>query len=255
MDLQLLVLKIIEGDFTSGFTVALDVETITQGQTRSQQRDFYGRLPPLAPDLDLHQLHQQWVSEITTARTGQPQRRRGIKVTSKQAIASHYDQPQTEQKRALQQAMVQWLTSPEPGWQAIEKEIIRWSQRGAGETQLVIQLGQALYQSASPIAATLAKLPWGEWPLLQKEYLSPIHFAINTCQYGLPPAPVLKREAISPTVRLQRYFFPAIRILHVLGNSEGIDLAPDQRVFEVDPKSQARNVERKTLKIRNRARD
>ncbi|QUS60958.1 CHASE2 domain-containing protein [Synechocystis sp. PCC 7339] len=231
MDLQLLVLKIIEGDFATGFTVALDVETITQGQNRSQRRDFYGRLPSLAPNLDLYQLHQQWVSEIITARTGQPQRRRGIRVTSKQAIASHYDQPQTEQKRALQQAMVQWLTSPEPGWQAIEKEIIRWSQRSTVETQLVIQLGQSLYQSARPIAATLAKLPWGEWPLLQKESLSPIHFAVNTCQYALPPTQVSNPEVISPIVRLQRYFFPAIRILHVLGNNEGIDLAPDQAVL------------------------
>ncbi|MBD2654763.1 CHASE2 domain-containing protein [Synechocystis sp. FACHB-383] len=231
MDLQLLVLKIIEGDFTSGFTVALDVETITQGQTRSQQRDFYGRLPSLAPNLDLYQLHRQWVSEITTARTGQPQRRRGIKVTSKQAIASHYNQPQTEQKRALQQAMVQWLTSPEPGWQAVEKEIIRWSERGTGETQLVIQLGQSLYQSASPNAFTLAKLPWGEWPLLKEQNLNLVHFAINTCQYGLPPAPIANLEAIHPTVRLQRHFFPAIRILHVLGNNEGIDLGPDQRVL------------------------
>ncbi|WLT39134.1 hypothetical protein NON20_05630 [Synechocystis sp. B12] len=46
MAMQFLLLKVINGDFQAGFTVALDVEQVDDCSVTTVQRDFYGTLPP-----------------------------------------------------------------------------------------------------------------------------------------------------------------------------------------------------------------
>ena len=236
MDIQLIILKIIAGDFAAGFTVALDVETFQNQHHHGQQKDFYGRLPPFSGFSDspsatqsgLDELYCYWADVITAARSGYAQRQRGLKITSKQAIAARYEPlPDREHQQALKRAIAQWLTTPTPEWQALEKQIIRWLNPNNLETQVIIQLSQELYRRSPEVADILAKLPWSEWPLFSDAPQS-VYFGVNTYQTGRP-------LSLSPTrsqpIPLGQYFSPAIRILHVLGHDMGINLKPDQAIL------------------------
>ncbi len=239
MDMQWIILKVIAGDFESGFSVALDVETQQGGRNLVQQKDFYARLPPFLgesePPLGFAQLYERWVGAITTARSGFPQRQRGIKITSMQAIASRYEPLWDKQhKEALKQAMVQWLTTTTPEWQALEKQIIRWLNPENLETQVIIQLSQSLYRESPEAADILSKLPWSEWPLFSApQFLAQpsVYFGVNTYQYGRPQSAPIAFSRSASQVRLRHYFSPAIRILHLMGHDDGINLEPDQAVL------------------------
>jgi CHASE2 domain-containing sensor protein len=229
MAMQFLLLKVITGDFNAGFTVALDVESHSNGQVITQQKDFYGTLPTATPSL--LELYQDWAWEITSPRPGQARRRRGIRVISTQAVTTSYQyQGQGTERKVLHQSMVQWLASPLPAWQNLEKEILRWLSQPDGETHLILQVSQSLYQESPETAAILAKLPWQEWPLLQSASQK-VHFAVNTCQYGSTAAPASVPSPSNFQATLNRYLFPELRILHLIGNSDGIDLKPDQQVL------------------------
>ncbi|MGA1622798.1 MAG: CHAT domain-containing protein, partial [Synechocystis sp.] len=234
-------MKIIAGDFTTGFTVAFEVERWGQGGNRVCQKDVYGRLPAFSgfsestatSPLGLDQLYGRWVGGITAARAGYAQRQRGLKIKSKQAIAARYEPLLDRQhQKALKQAMAQWLTTPTPEWQAIEKQLIRWLHSTPVETHVIIQLSQELYRESSQTADILAKLPWPEWPLFS-EFQSPgnhpVYFAVNTYQYGAPSSLSLSRP--SPQRSLRQSLSPRIRILHVMGHDDGINLEPDQAVL------------------------
>lgn len=63
----------------------------------------------------------------------------------------------------------------------------------------------------------LKKLPWQQWDLLGKDYLVNTEIALSAPEY----------QAVSPTSNMER-----IRILAILGNSEGIDVNADRELLE-----------------------
>jgi CHASE2 domain-containing sensor protein len=239
MDIQFIILKVITGSFEAGFTVALDVETFQQRANVVQQKDFYARLPPFpqGPEsrLGLDQLYGRWAGAITATRAGCAQRQRGIIITSMQAISTRYEPlPDRQHQQALKQAMVQWLTTPTPEWQALEKEVVRWLNPAQLESQVIIQLSQSLYQASPQVADILAKLPWSEWPLFAERPSpghQPVYFAVNTYQYGRLTSPTLRPSPPLRPLPLRHYFSPTVRILHVMGHNDGINLEPDQAVL------------------------
>ncbi|ANV85933.1 hypothetical protein AWQ21_15515 (plasmid) [Picosynechococcus sp. PCC 7003] len=225
---RLIILKIITGSFKAGFTVALDVEQHHQGQIQTCLKDYYGHLPPLPENLNLEQHYHAWLETIRTAPSDQAQTHRGIKVKSKQAIAKRYEAPRNQSRQALQATMAQWLTTSDPRWHDLEKQILQWCQPEQWQTCLVIQISQALYQDNPATADLLGKLPWREWPLLQTQHIS---LALNTRQYGEAPLNLAPKTARRQYIPWYRAFFPRTRILHLIGDSGGLDLKPDQRVL------------------------
>ena len=202
---KLVTLNIVSGEFESGFDIVLQVEK--EGKVLSQN----GLLPPAPQIIELYKtwrdMYRQhpWnprieVSEIYRALKPDTSEPTNISIV--------------DSAKALEEAIDGWLNSGEKCFQPIRDELLRQLDDDGEQLRFVIQTDKE----------QLWQLPWHLWNVLE---LCP------KTEAALSPAnPSSPRSAIVPQKGKK------VRILAILGNSEGIDVEADRRALEQIPNAE-----------------
>ncbi|MBF2029824.1 MAG: CHASE2 domain-containing protein [Oscillatoriales cyanobacterium C42_A2020_001] len=201
----LVVLNLGKGDWQSGLPTVIAQLWDSQSSTPMQ---FTGSLPPT---LELKELYQQWqaVYEAVYANLGWRRSRSTFEIEVDETDLTHVSH---EEFRALcqqlQQTMNRWLNAE--AFRNIDRQL---------RTRLTPDQELRLIVVADDPA--LLRLPWCLWSLLEDYPRAEI--ALSLPEYSRPvKAPLQKPKG-------------KVRILAILGNSEGIDVAKDQELLKQLP--------------------
>jgi branched-chain amino acid transport system substrate-binding protein len=193
---KLIVLDVGEGDFDRGFPVVLRISDAGKPHTV----EFRGRLPP-APEIP--ELYARW----QTAYYGWGSNHRWWRVLRvdfppQTTNVSHWDDC-THAAQALQERLRQWFNHPD--LRDLREQILIEVRR-SDPARLIVQTQNG----------ELRRLPWHFWSLLER----------------LPQLEIGISAQHSAVARRLRH---PVKILAVLGNSEGIDIQDDPALLEALP--------------------
>lgn len=192
---QLVILKLGSGSFAQGFPVTLQIGE----ETSRPSVEVTGTLPP-APKLG--DRYTQW--QVAYRSLGLSAR---LEKPKKQKTQVSVTQPCTEAAQQLKDHLNQWLNSEEfrPVKEALLKKL-----QASEIIRFIIQTQDLQNQ----------QLPWHFWTLLVEDYTK-AEIALSSPEYQ----------------EVERIEHPKekIKILAILGNSEGIDIQADRRLLEQLP--------------------
>ncbi len=195
---KLVILRIGEGNFETGFPVCL---RIAQAQAKQFSSETEGKLAP-APKL--YQLFTRWQSSYRnlapTLRLGAPQSQiTNISVTQCREFADE-----------LKQEINQWLTSADKDFQKILFDLFQ-NLNKTDEIQLIIQTDDW----------KLWQLPWSLWTFFESYPLAEI--ALSRLNFSTPINPKKKVPNLP------------VKILAILGDSTNIDVTKDRQYLTKIP--------------------
>ncbi len=192
---QVVVLKFEQGSFEQGFTLALQVG----GEGARPSAEMTGCLPSA---VHLRRHYQRW--QTTYERLGLPSR---IKPVVDQVTNVSRLDDCLQAANVLRQSMNDWLCAA--AFRPLREKLLEQLSPG-DRIRILLQTDDLQLQ----------KLPWHTWDLLERYPLTEIALAAPT--YANPPT---QARSVSADVR----------ILAILGNSDGIDLSADQALLEQLP--------------------
>lgn len=192
---KLVILKLGGGNFEQGFPVTLQIGE----EGSSPDAQLTGQLPP-APQLP--ECYREWRSTYRSL---------GLSVRldkpKKQTTQVSITQPCTDAAKLLKDSLNEWLNSEtfRPVKEALLKKL-----QPSEVIRLIIQTEEFQHQ----------QFPWHFWEILLEDYTK-AEVALSAPQYD--------RVAVPETPRKK------LRILAILGNSEGIDVQTDRAMLEQLP--------------------
>lgn len=189
------ILKLGEGSFDQGFTVTLQIGE--EGYRPSTE--LTGKLPA-APQIP--ELYKQWQSAYRNL--GLPLR---LNKPKKQTTQVSLTQPCTEAAKLLRDSLNEWLNSE--AFRPVKEGILKKLQP-AEVIRLIVQTEDIQRQ----------RLPWHLWEILVEDYTK-AEVALSAPEYD--------RVAVKAPAK------KGVRILAILGNSEGIDTQKDRALLEQLP--------------------
>lgn len=192
---KLVILKLGGGNFEQGFPVTLQI-----GEEGSRpDAELTGQLPP-APQLP--ERYTQWRSTYRSLSLSVR-----LEKPKKQTTQVSITQPCTDAAKLLKDSLNEWLNSEtfRPVKEALLKKL-----QPSEVIRLIIQTEEFQHQ----------QFPWHLWEILLEDYTK-AEVALSAPQYD--------RVAIPETPRKK------LRILAILGNSEGIDVQTDRAMLEQLP--------------------
>jgi phosphate binding protein len=180
------------------------------------QAEIEGFLPPLPPGLESSfnqwQLAYRQIEDVRSLIAPAP----GMRLTPKSV--KHYSS--AEHTLAVEDQLNQWLNSGNQNWQPIRDKLIAISQQlptSNEETRVVIDVKDV----------DLRRLPWQEWNLFEQ------HYPQTEVALSAPK----DKETIKARPKSE-----SIRILVVVGRSDGISTADDLKVIQELEKHGAKTV-------------
>lgn len=196
---KLVVLEL-EGDFdTAGFRVTLEIHA------ELQILKAKGYLPP-APEVAA-QVHHHW--QQTYRSLGMPLRIKGEKIVHKGSLNRRILDCQ-ESAQVLRDRFRHWLNAP--SFQSIDRRLREELSRG-DTIRFLIRTNNL----------SLQKLPWQEWDFFERYPKAEV--ALSAPEYEtLPRSKPIAAKA-------------AVRVLAILGNSQGISLDRDRQLLEQLPQA------------------
>lgn len=208
-----IVLKIVAGDFDSGFPVVLQVLDERGGLPLAERS---GYLPP-HPHLEGYYFNWQTSFRSLTSQRG---RDWGIDPDLPSNVSNEYDiEACREYAKLLEKNMKEWLRQTvDAGCLNIRERLIEDLAENRGNVRITIQANPKLW-----------KMPWLEWDILSK---------YPDLGIGFSPLEYQKPDSIARSGKQGA----AVRILAVFGNNENIDLTPDKQAI-----AQLPNVELESL--------
>lgn len=192
---KLVILKLGGGNFEQGFPVTLQI-----GEEGSRpDAELIGQLPP-APKLP--ERYTQWRS--TYRNLGLSVR---LEKPKKQTTQVSVTQPCTDAAKILKDSLNDWLNSED--FRPVKEGLLKKLQPSE-VIRLIIQTNDFQHQ----------QLPWHLWEILLEDYTK-AEVALSAPQYD--------RVTVHETPR------KTVKILAILGNSEGIDVQADRAMLEQLP--------------------
>lgn len=201
----LVVLNLGKGDWQSGLPTVIAQLWDEHSPTPMQ---FTGSLPPT---LELKELYQQWqaVYEAVYSNLGWRRSRSAVEIEVDETDLTHVSDAEfRELCQQLQQTMNRWLNAE--GFRNIDRQL-RTRLDPAQELRLIVVADDP----------ALLQLPWCLWSLLE-DYPG-AEIALSLPEYIRP----VKAASSKPKGK--------VRILAILGNSEGIDVAKDRELLQQLP--------------------
>ncbi|MCT7964093.1 CHASE2 domain-containing protein [Laspinema sp. D1] len=202
---KVIVLKIMGGDFDSGFSVSLQVWDESGG---FPSVDKSGYLPP-HPHLEGHYFNWQ------TSFRGLNSPNRGDDFDFDDNLSdrlSSDDDLEACRKFAklLEENMKTWLLhTVDAGWQQIREKVVEELAENKGNVRIMIQANPQLW-----------KMPWLEWDVFANTNYPEIGMGVSPLEY----------QKLKPIARSGKPG-ATVRILAVFGNNENIDLEPDKQAI------------------------
>lgn len=192
---KLVILKLGGGNFEQGFPVTLQI-----GEEGSRpSAELTGQLPP-APKLP--ECYREWRS--TYRNLGLSVR---LEKPKKQTTQVSVTQPCTDAAKLLKEGLNDWLNSED--FRPVKEGLLKKLQPSE-VVRLIIQTEDFQHQ----------QLPWHLWEILLEDYTK-AEVALSAPQYD--------RVTVHETPR------KTVKILAILGNSEGIDVQADRAMLEQLP--------------------
>lgn len=191
------VVRIRNGDFDQGLDISLQVCS----DKAFPSPEILGRLPANPELEDLYTVWQQTFIRLTT-------QRRTISDWQIESRPTNYSTSEVDTcryfVRNLETSMRNWLQhSQDRGWQKIRERLVKELANKSDEFRVVI----------TAINSEMCKLPWHIWDLIESNPDVEVAFSYPN------------DEEPEPT---QTNYNNQVRILAVLGDSNGIDTQPDQ---------------------------
>ncbi|MEM9001945.1 MAG: CHASE2 domain-containing protein [Cyanobacteria bacterium P01_F01_bin.86] len=194
----------LEGDFeVAGFRATLEIRT----EGNQQMLQVKGALPPNSA-LASH-LHRHW--QTVYRPLGVPQRIKGQKIIHKGSINQRLMDCQ-QSAQLLRDRFQTWLNAD--SFQSLDRRLREELSRH--------EAIQFLIRTAN---TNLQKLPWHEWDFFERYPLAEVAFAPT--QYDWVQAPAMGDRAPHP-----------VRILAILGHSQGINVEADRNLLTQLPQAQ-----------------
>jgi energy-coupling factor transporter ATP-binding protein EcfA2 len=196
---KLVKLKIDEGNFEVGFKVTVQIGE----DGKLYDTEFEGRLPsyPTIPNdyqgwrTNYLTLDKSWCGPVSG------------KVGNKKGETIQLVQLAKESAKSFHVNFTKWLNSTnDKAFQSFKSKLYEKLENKSTEIRVIIQTDNPL----------LKKLPWHEWDLFAKTY-SNAEVAIGATAFDKPISPVTSNK---------------LRILAILGNSEGIDIEKDRETLK-----------------------
>ena len=192
---KLVIIKLGGGNFEQGFPVTLQI-----GEEGSRpSAEMTGQLPP-APKLP--EIYTQWRSTYRNL-TLSPRLEKPKKQTTQVSIT----QPCADAAKLLKESLNEWLNSED--FRPVKEGLLKKLQPSE-VIRLIIQTDDFQHQ----------QLPWHLWEILLEDYTK-AEVALSAPQYDRVTVPETPRKTV--------------RILAILGNSEGIDVQADRAMLEQLP--------------------
>lgn len=200
-----IVLKIIGGDFDSGFPVVLQVLDERGGLPLAERSGYLPPHPHLEGD------YFNWQTSFRNLTNSRGSNDWDIDPIPDN-VSDEYDRKACHEfAKLLEGNMKKWLLQTvDAGWQQIREQVVQELVDNKGNVRLVIQAEPQLW-----------KMPWLEWDILSKD---------NDCRdigIGFSPVVYQKIKKNQPQPKQGA----AVRILAVFGNNENIDLTPDKQAI------------------------
>ncbi|MBW4682535.1 MAG: ABC transporter substrate-binding protein [Microcoleus vaginatus WJT46-NPBG5] len=197
---KLVIFKIGKGDFEQGFPVTLEI-----GQEGKLPYKQYKdeRLPP-APKLP--EIYRQWQQKYY----GLESMRRVIKIPPAQITNVSTEKDCQKAAKALEDYCIEWFNGKNSSFKDLRSHV----REEVGK----IEPARIIFQTDNEL---LRKLPWHLWDLFER--LPHAEFSISA-RYA-PHSPPLKIP---------------VKILAILGGSEGIDITEDLKILEALPGTQVK---------------
>jgi hypothetical protein len=192
---KLVILKLGEGSFDQGFTVTLQIGE--EGDRPSTE--LTGKLPA-APQIP--ERYKQWQSAYRNL--GLPLR---LNKPKKQTTQVSLTQPCTEAAKLLRDSLNEWLNSE--AFRPVKEGILKKLQPSE-VIRLIVQTEDIQRQ----------RLPWHLWEILVEDYTK-AEVALSAPEYDRVGAKAPPKKGV--------------KILAILGNSEGIDTHKDRALLEQLP--------------------
>ncbi|MGB7710271.1 MAG: CHAT domain-containing protein [Microcoleus sp.] len=192
---KLVILKLGGGNFEQGFPVTLQI-----GEEGSRpDAELTGQLPP-APKLP--EIYTQWRSTYRNL-TLSPRLEKPKKQTTQVSVT----QPCTDAAKILKDSLNEWLNSED--FRPVKEGLLKKLQPSE-VIRLIIQTNDFQHQ----------QFPWHLWEILLEDYTK-AEVALSAPQY--------ERVRFGETPR------KTVKVLAILGNSEGIDVQADRAMLEQLP--------------------
>ena len=201
---KLVTLNIVSGEFEGGFEIVLRVEK--GGNSVLSQN---GQLPP-APKIP--ELYDKW--RYNYCEYKQSNRRSRGKIIHRVLIPNPKEKAHisiVNSAKLLEEAINGWLNSGEQYFQPIRDELLQHICNKEEPLQFIIQTDNQ----------KLWRLPWHLWSILEQSPHTEV--ALSLANPGSPDSDNSLEKG------------KKVRILAILGNSEGIDVAADRRQLELIP--------------------
>lgn len=192
---KLVILKLGGGNFEQGFPVTLQIGEEGSGPSV----ELTGNLPP-APQLP--QRYTQWRSTYRNL-TLSPR----LEKPKNQKTQVSIIQPCTDAAKLLKESLNQWLNSED--FRPVKEGLLKKLQPSE-VIRLIIQTNDFQHQ----------QFPWHLWEILLEDYTK-AEVALSAPQYERVTVPQTPRKIV--------------KILAILGNSEGIDVQADRAMLEQLP--------------------
>jgi len=192
---KLVILKLGRGNFEQGFPITVQIGE--EGLRPSAE--FIGKLPP---EPQLPEYYQQWQSAYRnlglSLRLDKPK---------KQTTQVSVTQPCTQASQRLKESLNKWLNSE--AFRPVKENLLKKLQ--PSETiRFIIQTEDFQQQ----------QLPWHLWEILVEDYIK-AEVALSMPEYNQVAIPKASQTNV--------------KILAILGNSEGIDIQADRKLLELLP--------------------
>ncbi|MCT7973623.1 CHASE2 domain-containing protein [Laspinema olomoucense] len=204
---KVIVLKIICGNFDSGFSVGLQVWHDCGG---FPSVDKSGYLPP---HLHLEGYYFNWQTRF--CRLNSPNRGEeldwGFEDDLPEQVGGDDDLEACRKfAKLLEQNMKTWLLhTVDAGWQQIREKVVEELAENKGHVRIMIQADPQLW-----------KMPWLEWDVFDNIKYPEVGIGFSPLEYQ-KPKPIARSDKQGAVVR----------ILAVFGNNENIDLEPDKQAI------------------------
>ncbi|RKZ90372.1 MAG: hypothetical protein DRR19_10275 [Candidatus Parabeggiatoa sp. nov. 1] len=198
---KLVKLKIDEGNFEVGFKVTVEIGE----DGKPYDTEFKGRLPsyPTIPNdyqgwrTNYLTLEDSWCGPVIS----------GAKAGSKKEETIQLLELATDSATSFHSNFTNWLNSTDDKeFQFFKSKLCQKLGDESTEIRVIIQTEDTL----------LKKLPWHEWDLFADRYTN-AEVAVGATEFEKPIFPVTSNQ---------------LRILAILGNSEGIDIKKDRETLE-----------------------
>jgi len=196
---KLIILKFERGNFQEGFEVTLQIGE-DSGDSPSLSTEISGKFPPY---LDIPSIYQRWhlkyeeLDSLLRLESEKPH------VSNTEEVLEQCHQFATEFRNSIKS----WLTSENRDFQKIREKILEKIPNNQETIRVLIQTEEPL----------LRKLPWQEWDLFADIYTK-AEIALSAIKFDKST-----RKSKSDA---------KVRILAILGNSEGIDVESDRQSLE-----------------------